>query len=71
MQNKLIKPVLFASKRINICFIFAYICFEGGGVRRGETEGYVEGAESEGENKRGQLMKLKSMKIYCIEKSIN
>ncbi len=28
MRNKRIKPVLFASKRINIRFIFAYICLE-------------------------------------------
>jgi hypothetical protein len=28
MQNKQRKPVLFASMRINIRFIFAYICFQ-------------------------------------------
>jgi hypothetical protein len=28
MRNKPIKPVLLASKQLNICFIFAYICFE-------------------------------------------
>jgi hypothetical protein len=28
MQKKANKTILFASNQINICFIFAYICFE-------------------------------------------